>query len=67
MTTLDRRPSTALLVVDVQHGVVAVAHERVAVVSNIGILVEKARRARIPVIWVPGSANICGDTTSRCR
>lgn len=52
MTTLDRRPSTALLVVDVQHGVVAVAHERVAVVSNIGILVEKARRARIPVIWV---------------
>jgi nicotinamidase-related amidase len=52
MTTLEDRPNTALLVVDMQLGVVATAHERAAVVSNIGVLVEKARRKRIPVIWV---------------
>jgi nicotinamidase-related amidase len=52
MTTLKHRPNTALLVVDVQNGVVAGAHERDAVVANIGTLVEKARQDRIPVIWV---------------
>jgi nicotinamidase-related amidase len=43
MTTLENRPNTALLVVDVQNGVVAGAHERDAVVPNVGRLVEKAR------------------------
>jgi nicotinamidase-related amidase len=52
MTTFDNRPNTALLVVDMQNGVVATAHARAAVVANIGVLVEKARRDRIPVIWV---------------
>ncbi|MDQ3877398.1 MAG: cysteine hydrolase [Actinomycetota bacterium] len=52
MTTLENRPATALLVVDVQNGVVEGAHERDAVVSNIGILVEKARGANVPVVWV---------------
>lgn len=52
MTTLADRPNTALLVVDVQNGVVAEAHERDAVVANIGSLVEKARRAQVPVVWV---------------
>jgi len=52
MTTLDNRPQTALLVVDVQKGVVAGAHERDAVVANVGSLVERARRERIPVVWV---------------
>ncbi len=52
MTTLKRRPNTALLVVDVQNGVVAEAHERAAVVANIGTLVEKARQDETPVIWV---------------
>jgi nicotinamidase-related amidase len=52
MTTLNNRPNTALLVVDVQTGVVAEAHERDAVVANIGGLVEKARRERTPVVWV---------------
>ena len=55
MTTLDDRPNTALLVLDVQNGVVAGAHERDAVVANIGSLVEKARRARVPVVWVQHS------------
>ncbi|MFF7199987.1 cysteine hydrolase family protein [Streptomyces sp. NPDC008141] len=52
MTTLDNRPNTALLVVDVQNGVVAGAHRRDAAVGNIGSLVEKARRERVPVLWV---------------
>jgi nicotinamidase-related amidase len=52
MTTLENRPNTALLVVDVQHGVVEQAHERDAVVGNIGSLVEKARREHVPVVWV---------------
>ena len=55
MTTLVNRPNTALLVVDVQNGVVRAAHERNAVVDNIAGLVEKARRERIPVVWVQHS------------
>ena len=52
MSTLDNRPNTALLVVDVQNGVVGGAHERDAVVANVGALVEKARSADVPVVWV---------------
>src|ERR1700716_2871523 len=55
MTTLENRQNTALLVVDVQNGVVEGAHERDAVVANVGSLVEKARRERIPVVWVQHS------------
>jgi nicotinamidase-related amidase len=55
MTTLKNRPKTALLVVDVQTGVVGGAHERDAVVANVGSLVEKARRERVPVVWVQHS------------
>jgi nicotinamidase-related amidase len=39
----------------VQNSVVANAHERDAVVANVGSLVEKARRERIPVVWVQHS------------
>ncbi|HEU0130870.1 MAG TPA: cysteine hydrolase family protein [Mycobacteriales bacterium] len=52
MTTLENRPNTALLVVDVQNGVVAGAHARDAVVANVADLVEKARQERVPVVWV---------------
>ena len=52
MTTLENRPNTALLVVDVQTGVVGAAHERDAVVANIGELVGKAREEQVPVVWV---------------
>ena len=55
MTTLENRPNTAVLVVDVQNGVVEAAHERDAVVANIGSLVEKARREGVPVVWVQDS------------
>lgn len=52
MTTLENRPNTALLVVDMQNGVVARAHARAEVVAKVGVLVEKARRDRVPVIWI---------------
>src|SRR4051794_39512207 len=52
MTTLDNRPNTALLVIDVQVGVVGGAHERDAVVANIATLVDKARQDGVPVVWV---------------
>ena len=52
MTTFENRPNTALLVIDVQNGVVAEAHERDTVVANVGTLVEKARQEQVPVVWV---------------
>jgi nicotinamidase-related amidase len=55
MTTLENRPNTALLVIDVQNGVVAGTHDRDAVVANVGNLVDKARRAAVPVVWVQHS------------
>jgi nicotinamidase-related amidase len=55
MTTLENRPNTALLVVDVQNGVVAGAYQRDAVVANVASVVEKARRERVPVVWVQHS------------
>jgi nicotinamidase-related amidase len=55
LTTIENRPNTALLVVDMQSGVVAEAHERDAVVANVRILVENARRERVPVVWVQHS------------
>ncbi|MEW2134756.1 isochorismatase family protein [Streptomyces sp. NPDC005435] len=55
MTTLSDRPHTALLVIDVQNGVVAGAHERDQVIANISTVIEKARTADVPVIWVQHS------------
>jgi nicotinamidase-related amidase len=56
MTTLPNRPNTALVVIDVQNGVVAEAWERNAVVANIATLVDKARAAGTDVIWVQHSS-----------
>ena len=52
MSTLENRPNTALLVIDVQNGVVAGNHERDAVVERVAGLVDKAREEAIPVVWV---------------
>jgi nicotinamidase-related amidase len=52
MTTLPDRPNTALLIVDVQNGVVAGAYHRDEVIANINALVDKARAEDVPVIWV---------------
>jgi len=52
MTTLPNRPNTALLVVDVQNGVVSGAHDRDTVVANVAKVVAKARSAAVDVVWV---------------
>jgi nicotinamidase-related amidase len=67
MTTLENRPNTALLVVDVQNGIVEGAHERDAVVANVGSLVEKARRERVPVVWVQHSDEQLARETDNWR
>lgn len=54
MTTLNRS-GKALLVIDVQVGVVQDAYERDAKLANIKIAIEKARAAGVPVVWVQHS------------
>lgn len=56
MSTLTDRPNQALVVIDVQNAVVTGAHERDAVVSNINSLVDRARDAGVPVVWVQHSS-----------
>ena len=55
MTTLTNRPNTALMVIDVQNGVVAGSHDRDGVVANITALVDRARAEDVPVVWVQHS------------
>ena len=55
MTTLEQRPNTALLVIDVQSVVVDGNVGRDTVVANIGLLVERARSEHVPVVWVQHS------------
>jgi nicotinamidase-related amidase len=55
MTTLKNRPNAALLVVDVQNGVLKGAFNRDAVLANVGRLVEKARGERVSVVWIQHS------------
>jgi nicotinamidase-related amidase len=55
MTTLPDRPNTALLVIDVQNGVVASGHDRDGVIANINTLIDKARSEDVPVVWVQHS------------
>jgi len=56
VTTLSDRPRTALMVIDVQNGVVGGAHARDAVVANISTLVDRARDAAVPIVWVQHSS-----------
>lgn len=55
MTTLQDRPSSALLVIDMQKGVVADTHDRERVVANIARLIDRARAEDVPVVWVQHS------------
>jgi len=57
MTTLTDRPKTALVVIDVQNGVVAESWERDRVVANIAAAVEKARTSGVDVVWVQHSSD----------
>ena len=61
MSTLQNRPNTALLVVDVQNGVVEGAHARDTVVANVGSLIDRARTEEVAVVWVQH----CDDNLER--
>ena len=52
MSTFTDRPNTALLVIDVQNGVVEGAHDRDDVVANVATLVDEARASSVPIVWV---------------
>ncbi|MGY4922453.1 cysteine hydrolase family protein [Streptomyces sp. 900105755] len=52
MTTLPNRPNTALLIVDVQNGVVDSSHNRDEVIANINALLSRARSEAVPVVWI---------------
>ncbi len=51
MTALANRSRTALLVIDVQSGVVGNAYDRDRVIANIQPLVTRARAEDVPVLW----------------
>jgi nicotinamidase-related amidase len=55
MTTLSNRPNTALLVIDLQNGVVTGTHQRDEVVATIAGLVDRARSGGTPVVWMQHS------------
>lgn len=55
MTTLTDRPNSALVVIDVQNGVVGGAVRRDEVVAVIGDLVDRARTSAVPIVWVQHS------------
>jgi nicotinamidase-related amidase len=55
MSSLENRPRTALVVIDVQNGVVGAAYERDRVIANIQALLDKARAEDVPVLWVQHS------------
>lgn len=55
MTTLHGRDRSALLVIDVQNGVIDGAYRRDDVVENIRGLVDRARSEGVPVVWIQHS------------
>jgi nicotinamidase-related amidase len=57
MSTLEDRPETALLVIDVQNQVMSEVHNRDGVIANIQELVNKARSSSTPVVWVQDSGD----------
>ena len=55
MAIFENRGKSALLVIDVQNGVVDNAFERESVIANISEVITKARAKSVPVIWVQHS------------
>lgn len=52
MSTLAERDKTALLVIDMQNGVLGQAYERDRVIANVGALIDKARAESVDVVWI---------------
>ena len=57
MTTLENRPNTACLVIDLQNDVVRGNHEIDSVIANVATLVDRARWEEVPVVWVEHSVD----------
>ena len=55
MSLFEERGKSALLVIDVQNGVVEDAFARESVIANINEVITKARAKNVPVIWVQHS------------
>ncbi len=55
MSTLEGRDASALLVIDVQNGVIGGAYRRDEVVGTIRSLVDRARAEGVPVVWIQHS------------
>jgi nicotinamidase-related amidase len=67
MTTFKDRPNSALVIVDVQNGVVAGAYRRDEVIANIKTLVDEARAAQVPVVWVQHASDELVEDTDAWR
>lgn len=65
MSTLQGRRATALLVIDAQTGVLANCLDRDAVIGRIAELVDRARAASVPVIWVQQGGDEFPEGTPR--
>lgn len=57
MTTFTDRPATALLVIDLQQGVIEGAPQREEVLERVNALVERARGSGTAIVWVQHSAD----------
>ncbi len=55
MASFTDRPNTALLVIDVQNGVVDGTQDRDRVIANINTLVGRARAEDVAIVWVQHS------------
>ncbi|WP_338700680.1 cysteine hydrolase family protein [Streptomyces sp. Q6] len=55
MTTLPDRPNSALVVIDVQNGVMECSIDSDAVIARIASLVDRARAEGVAVVWVQHS------------
>ena len=55
MTSLENRSRSALVVIDVQNGVIGKAYERDRVTANIATLLARARAEDVPVVWIQHS------------
>ncbi|MCO7240380.1 isochorismatase family protein [Aeromicrobium sp. CnD17-E] len=64
MSQFPDRHRSALLVVDVQVDVVAEAHDRDGVVARVRDLVDEARTADVPVVWVQDTLRGGGPSRS---
>ena len=55
MSNFTDRSSSALLVIDVQVGVMADAYERDSKIANMSLAIDKARAASVPIVWIQHS------------